>query len=219
MKKKTFSIGPYNKLPDEQFDIILADFPWKYYGSPTKWAAAGKEYDCLEDAEILQFPMQRLLSKKAVVFLWTTSAKLDFTLQCIKHWKLHYRGMGFVWIKTKKDGVTPIGAQGVRPSITKPTFEFVVCASTAAKGRPVKLRDESIRSVVLAPVAEHSRKPRAVHDRVSKMYSDAKKLELFAREPAEGWMTWGNQLLHFKTLAEVSSESKVVKPKQRKGNI
>ena len=67
--------------------------------------------------------------------MWATGPKLDFAIECIKAWGLTYRGMGFVWVKTKKDG-TPIGAQGVRPSIVKPLSEYVLCVQVGSEDRP-----------------------------------------------------------------------------------
>ena len=66
---------------------------------------------------IADLPVRDLLADRAVVFVWTTSAKLPDALELLSAWKLTYRGIAFVWVKTTLAGV-PIGAQGVRPSIT-----------------------------------------------------------------------------------------------------
>lgn len=110
------------------------------------------------------------------------------------YWGLTYRGVAFTWVKTKLDGVTPIGAQGVRPSVVKPTAEFVLVASNVSKGRPLPLSDESIKHIVLAAKQEHSRKPDEVHKRIERLYPDASKLEMFARRPMNGWDVWGNEV-------------------------
>lgn len=183
----------WQNLPNETFDIILADPPWGYHGQQDKWGAAAKFYDTATDDDILELPVADLLNPKGILFMWATSPRLDFAMQCLHHWGLHYRGMSFVWVKTKKDGVTPIGAQGVRPSIVKPTVEYVMAASRVAKGRPMKLHNEGIPNVVLGPRREHSRKPEIVHTHIEKMYPDATKLEMFAREGKPGWSIYGNQ--------------------------
>jgi len=66
---------------------------------------------------------------------------------------------------TTRGGV-PIGAQGVRPSITKPLTELVVAGSTVARGRPIALASEGVCQTVFAPKAEHSRKPEALQERI-----------------------------------------------------
>ncbi len=175
-------------LPKAQ--IVVADFPWSYYGDPDKDGAAGKEYALMSDEAVFDFPMADYMMDPGVLFLWATSPKLETAMQAIAEWGLWYRGVAFVWVKTKQDGTTPIGAQGVRPSIVKPTTEFVLAASQKATGRPLPLLDESIRQVVMAPKREHSRKPDEVMERIEQLYPFATpKTELFARYPRQGWQT------------------------------
>lgn len=183
------------KLPDQQFDIVLADPPWAYTGQQDKWGAAAKFYPLMEDQDLLDFPLASVLAPKGILFMWVTSPRLDFAIDCIRAWGLTYRGVAFNWVKTKpSDPSTPIGAQGVRPSIVKPTSEFVLAASRVKTSRPMKLFDESIRQIIMAPRTEHSRKPDDVHERIEKMYPTASKIELFARRPRDGWTIWGNEV-------------------------
>lgn len=176
-----------------QFDVVLTDPPWSYHGQQDKWGAAAKFYPTMSDEELVSLPVGGLLSPKSVLFMWATGPRLDFAVDLIRAWGLHYRGVSWVWVKTKKDG-TPVGAQGVRPSVVKPTCEYVLAASPAAKGRPLPLADESIPNTVLAPKMEHSRKPDIVHQYIERMYPNASKLEMFARRPREGWRVWGNEV-------------------------
>ncbi len=173
------------------YDIILADPPWSYTGQQDKWGAAAKFYPTMSRVEIggLELP----LADPGILFLWATGPKLQDAIDVIQRWDLEYRGVAFVWVKTKKDG-TPIGAQGVRPSIVKPLTEFVLVASNVETGRPLPLADESVCQTVFAPKQEHSRKPDAVQERIELMYPDATKLEMFARRRREGWDAHGNEI-------------------------
>lgn len=182
----------FENLPTQKFQVVAADLPWSYYGQQDKWGAAAKFYNTMSDEELAQFPMRQLLEDQSVLFLWATSPRLDLCIDLIRKWGLTYRGVAFVWVKTNKEG-SPMGARGVRPSIVKPTCEYVLAASPVAKGRPLKLLDESIVNTVLAPVGEHSVKPEAVQDRIDRMYPYASKLELFGRRQRPGWVVWGNE--------------------------
>jgi len=177
----------------DQFDVLLADPPWSYYGNQGKWGAAAKFYATMTDEDILGLPMITWLSDRGVLFLWATGPRLDFAIECIGQWGLHYRGVAFVWVKTKQDG-TPIGAQGTRPSIVKPLTEFVLAASTVARGRPMKLASESVVQTVLAPKQAHSAKPDEIQERIELLYPDARKAELFARRHRLGWSCYGDEL-------------------------
>ncbi len=177
----------------EMYDVVLADPPWSYYGQQDKEGAAASHYPTMTDEHLLAFNVrERFMNDRSVLFMWATGPRLDFALRCIDAWGLSYRGLAFVWVKTRADGA-PVGAQGVRPSIVKPTAELVLAASQVTKGRPLKLQDESIRQVVMARKMEHSRKPDDVHSSIERMYPTASKVELFARRARPGWAAWGNE--------------------------
>ena len=177
----------------QRYDVILADPPWLYYGDQAKWTAAAKFYPLMSDDDIMALPIGDLLAPTGIVFLWATSPRLDVALRCLDAWGLRYRGTAFVWIKVAANGV-PIGAQGVRPSITKPTSEFVLAGSRVARGRPMPVSDEAVPQVVLAPRQAHSQKPDAVAERIERLYPQARRLELFARQLRSGWSAWGDGL-------------------------
>jgi N6-adenosine-specific RNA methylase IME4 len=182
-------------LPDQQYDVVLMDPPWWYGDNQAgKMGAAENHYPTMRDEDLMALDVRSLLHKNSVVFIWATSPRLDFAIDLLRHWGLSYRGVAFTWVKTKKDGLTPIGAQGVRPSIVKPTTEFVLAASLVTKGRPRPVADEGVRHVVLAPRTEHSRKPDEVHRRIEALYPEATKLEMFARRSMDGWDVWGNEV-------------------------
>lgn len=177
------------------YDVVLIDPPWSYTGSPTKMGAAAKHYPLMDDQALREFTLPAdLLAPTGVMFMWATSPRLDFAFDLLNTWGLTFRGMAFVWVKTRKDGFTPVGAQGVRPSIIKPTTEYVLAASRITKGRPMPVADESIRQVVLAPKQAHSAKPAIVHERLEALYPDARRIEVFARTPRPGWEAWGNEI-------------------------
>lgn len=178
-----------------QYDVIVSDPPWKYDQAGQGWGKAENYYRTHPIDEIAQMGgMPDILADKGVLFLWATSPLLDDAIELLGKWGLAFRGVAFVWVKTKKtETETPIGAQGVRPSIVKPTTEFVLAASRVKRGRPMPLADESIRQVVMAPKREHSRKPDEVFERIEALYPNARRLEMFSRQDRAGWDTWGDQ--------------------------
>jgi N6-adenosine-specific RNA methylase IME4 len=67
------------------------------------------------------------------------------------------------------------------------------------RGNP-KRQSASVKQVVYAPVREHSEKPPEVRDRIVELMGDVPRIELFARQRAEGWSAWGNELTSDVTL-------------------
>ena len=176
------------------YDVVLSDPPWSYHGQQDKWGAAAKFYSTVSDTDLIELARPPL-TPRGVLFLWATCPRLDAAMTLIDAWGLTYRGVAFVWVKTRKtDPSVPIGAQGVRPSIVKPTTELVLAASPVQRGRPLPLSDEGIRQVVLAPKTEHSTKPDAVAHAIDRMYPSASKLEMFARRPRSGWAVHGDEV-------------------------
>lgn len=188
-------------LPPGPFDVMVIDPPWHHYGSPDKWAAAGKFYELMTDQEVMAMPIAAMLSKPSVVFCWATSSTLERAIQCFRAWGLHYRGVAFVWVKTRADG-EPIGAQGVRPSITKPLTEFVLAGSTEIRGRPLPLASEAVQQTIFAPRGGHSVKPESVQDKIETMYPTVRKAELFARRVRSDWVCWGKGVSHTKETGD-----------------
>lgn len=191
-------------LPVGRYDIVYADPPWPYYGSTTKNAAAGKHYDLMSAEEINAMPVRHLFrggrgrgstGGGGALFLWATCPKLHLAVDAIRAWGLHYRGVAFVWTKTRKgagSGIgAVIGAQGVPPTATKPTAELCLLATLAPTGRPFPLLDAAVRQDVFAPRGRHSAKPPEVRDRILRLYGDRPRIELFARESVVGWDRWG----------------------------
>jgi N6-adenosine-specific RNA methylase IME4 len=172
-------------------DVVLADPPWSYYTS-THTHQIGNHYGTLSYDQIVAHPYWEHVDK--LLFLWATCPKLDEAMSLGHDLGLHYRGVSFVWVKTRRDG-EPLGAMGVRPSIVKPTTEMVLAFSTVRKGRPLPVADESVRHVVMAPLGKHSAKPEEVQDRIDMLYPTASKCELFARRHRAGWMCVGEELV------------------------
>lgn len=194
-------------VPDGSYEVIYADPPWLYYGDPNKDGAAGKEYKMMSPEEISALPVRSKMRKKSIVFLWATCPMLDVAIDVVRAWGLHFRGVPFVWVKTKQDG-SPIGAQGVRPSIVKPLVEVVIAASTIPRGRPIKILDESIRQTVFegededfitdpifASRGHHSEKPHEVRARIERLFGPVPRLEMFDRGAPKGeWDRFGDEL-------------------------
>ena len=182
-------------LPRKDYRVIYADPPWAYYGSATKPQAAGKHYPLMDTGAICALPVAEHIEHPAVCFMWATGPKLDEAMTVMRAWGFHFRGVAYVWVKTNAKG-EPIHGQGVRPTLVKPTTEFVLAGSTNLRGRPLPLLTEGQAQVLLAPRPgnRHSAKPPQIRERIVALLGDIPRVELFAREKVEGWDSWGNEV-------------------------
>jgi N6-adenosine-specific RNA methylase IME4 len=118
---------------------------------------------------------------------------LNFAVNLIEAWGLHYRGVAYVWVKTNSKG-EPIRGQGVPPTFTKPTTEFLLAATTMPTGRPFPILDLGQGQVVMERRREHSRKPAIFRRLIEELCGRRSRIELFARDSANGWDAWGAEV-------------------------
>jgi N6-adenosine-specific RNA methylase IME4 len=184
---------PHNAVPpfpSKTYDIVYADPPWFYYGSQIKDAAAAKHYPLMEQEALASLPVRSIMNKRAALFLWSTGPRLNFAVDLIEKWDLYYRGVAYVWVKTNRRREV-IRGQGVPPTFTKPTTEFVLSATTMPRGRPFPILDFGQAQVVMEPRGEHSVKPAVFRQHIEALCGRRSRIELFARESAPGWDAWG----------------------------
>jgi len=65
-----------------------------------------------------------------------------------------------------------------------------------ARGKGLPVLNKDVRQLIIAPPAEHSRKPAEQYDRLARLYGrpdQIRCLELFSRTPRAGWDAWGNE--------------------------
>ena len=63
----------------------------------------------------------------------------------------------------------------------------------ATKGKPKRF-SRSVHQVVIEKIREHSRKPDRIRNDIVELCGDLPRIELFARQKADGWDSWGNEL-------------------------
>ena len=51
-----------------------------------------------------------------------------------------------------------------------------------------------VHQVILSHIEEHSKKPEEARRRIVELMGDLPRIELFARQKADGWDVWGNEV-------------------------
>lgn len=119
-------------------------------------------------------------------FLWVTYPVLQEAFRVIEAWGFTYSTAAFVWVKKNKCQDTPFIGCG---SWTRANSELCLLAT---RGNVLRL-DATVSQVVESPVEEHSKKPDVVRSLITKLVGELPRVELFCRNPAEGWDVWGNE--------------------------
>lgn len=177
---------PFGDLRLFSYGAILADPPWRF----ANFSAKGEEknptahYPCMSFDELAALPVNHLAASDCAIFMWATAPMLPDALRLLDAWGFTFKTMG-AWAKQSSTGASwAFGTGYVFRSALEPYL-------IGTRGHPV-VRSRSVRNLIVAPVREHSRKPRQAHRDVESLF-DGPYAELFAREAALGWDVWGNQ--------------------------
>ena len=181
------------KFPtDKKYKVIYADPPWRYNDNkkihPKRRGTATRHYPTMAIEDMKKLKVQDISDENCYLFMWATFSNLKEGLDLMESWGFKYKTLGFSWIKTNKINNKPCFGIGY---YTRSNCE--VCL-IGLKGKPFKVSN-SISSVIIEPREEHSKKPDIVREKIVEFTGDVPRIELFARNWAEGWDNWGNEIL------------------------
>lgn len=169
---------------DKKYSIVYADPAWQYWEGGNKNQSL--HYTTMTIEDICALPVKNIADDNCVLFLWVTYPILPDAFKVIEAWGFKYSTAAFVWVKKNKNQDTPFFGCG---SWTRANTELCLLAT---KGNVIRL-DASISQLIESPIEEHSKKPAVVRELITKLVGELPRIELFCREPAEGWDVWGNE--------------------------
>lgn len=181
---------PFDPLPPLSFDLLMVDPPWSFALRSDKGEAksAQAQYDCMALDAIKALPVADLARGDALLWLWATHPMLPQALDVMAAWGFAFTTSG-VWVKTTTGGKLAFGTGYVLRSASEP---FLI----GKFGRPRTARN--VRTVIMAPVREHSRKPDEAYAAAEALAIDAtRRADLFSRESRAGWCSWGREAGRF----------------------
>ena len=163
----------------ETFDVIYADPPWRYDFAESSNRKIENHYTTMQTLDIAK--MKVPAKENCVLFMWATAPKLLEALDVMKGWGFTYKthaiwdkekiGMGY-WFR----GQHELLMVGVKGKVTPPQATI------------------RISSIIKEQRRKHSRKPDCVAEYIELAFYDKSKVELFCREPRNGWYSYGNQI-------------------------
>lgn len=179
------SVFTENGLVEGRYRLILADPPWKFklYSEKGEKKAPQNHYDCMDESDIYRLPVAPLAHPDGcLLILWGTAPGIELAFNTMKAWGFMYKTMG-AWAKLSKTGAKWSFGTGFR---LRSAAEFWLVGT---RGKPPR-GALNVRNLIAAPVREHSRKPDEMRG-IAEAMSPGPYVELFARERAPGWDSWG----------------------------
>ena len=166
--------------PTGKYRVIYADPPWSYGNTQPDYHTEQRDhYPVMPLSDICAIPVREWAEDDAVLFLWVTSPILEESFQVIRAWGFKYKA-SFVWDKVHHN-------MGHYNSVR---HEFLlVCVRGSCQPDVRKLFD-SVQSIERT---EHSKKPAEFYGIIETIYTNGDRLEMFARNPRDGWKGYGHQ--------------------------
>lgn len=160
------------------YGCVYADPPWDYDNQGTR-AATGDHYGTMPVEEIAALPIAQLARPEAHLFLWTTWAFIFECPRIIEAWGFEYK-TGAIWCKPQI---------GIGNYFRKSTEILLVASRGGLQFEdPKPERDWFVHDRLT-----HSQKPQMFRQIIERV-GTGPFLELFGRQPADGWTVFGNQV-------------------------
>lgn len=173
----------------KKYSIIYADPPWRYNDTRQHNPAwGGITYPTMSLNEICSLAVSEIAKADSALFLWATAPMLEDAFTVIQTWGFRYITIAFTWVKLNPSGVGFYSGLG---NWTNSNAEFCLFAK---RGRPKRIA-RNVKQLLVTPRGTHSAKPPEIRDRIVKLLGDLPRIELFAREHANGWDRWGNEVI------------------------
>lgn len=196
LEEAIVAASPFGGLKHGHYAVIVADPPWHFKTrSETRQSRAAKvHYDVMSLDDIKAMPVSMLAAKNSVLMMWVLNSMLPHGLDVMAAWGFSYRTVAFTWAKTtsRTDGSwAPKWHMGLGYYSRQNTE----CCLLGVRGKP-KRQGRDVRQLIVAPRREHSRKPAEFFEHVERLF-DGPYLEMFSRQPRDGWDAFGNQINKF----------------------
>ena len=150
--------------------------------------------------DICNLNVGEIAADDCTLFLWTTFPQIPEALQVIKAWGFQYKTVSFVWLKQNKSGNGWFFGLGFW---TRGNAEICLLAT---KGKPHR-KSNKVHQFIVSPLRLHSQKPNEAREKIVELMGDLPRLELFAREKADGWDAWGNEVESDVTINSYSDKT------------
>ena len=180
-------------LPEKEYSVIYADPPWEYRQHGTTEKSRGtalKQYPTMTTADICNLPVRKICGGGAACFLWATFPNIAEGIRVLEAWGFQYKTAAFVWVKKNAKSGTNFWGMG---AYTRANAEVCLLGVSPGFKAGERIRSHKVHQIIEAPFEGHSKKPDETRRRIVELLGDVPRLEMFARQRAEGWDAWGNE--------------------------
>lgn len=187
-------------LPHSAFDVVVIDVPWPWETWSEKGAGKSPEvhyrtmtWDQIDS--VLQEAAD-LLAPGGIAFGWATWPLLLRQGAAFRRAGFNYK-TGGAWAKRTVNGKLRVGPGHIQRSACEPYFVFTRHGCPFYGKGFVNLIETFGEESIDGLAREHSRKPDEFYARIEAGWPNARRVDIFARQPRVGWITWGDEAEKF----------------------
>lgn len=189
---------PFGHLEPKAYSLIMIDCAWRF--ETRSKAGEGKSpqahYQTMTLNEIRALPVQDLACENCMLWMWATAPGLADHIDILRHsWGFKFVTSG-TWVKTTKNGKVGFGTGYVH----RGAHESWLIGSIGAP----EYASRSVRSAIVAPLREHSRKPDEAYVAARKLIPFGRAADVYSRENRIGWESFGNEAGKFNLNSEAA---------------
>lgn len=182
-------------FPEKKYNIIYADPPWSYRQCGTSDKSRGtakKHYPTMTIEDICNLPLPDITAADgAACFMWATFPQYGEAIRVMERWGFEYKTAAFVWVKKYSKSGKNFWGMG---AYTRANAEVCLLGVTPNFKAGEKIVSHAVHQIIEAPYDGHSKKPDETRERIVALLGDIPRIELFARQRANGWDAWGNEV-------------------------
>jgi N6-adenosine-specific RNA methylase IME4 len=187
-------VWPFGQLEPMAYALIMIDCAWRF--ETRSKAGEGKSpqahYNTMTLEDIAALPVGDLADQNCLLWMWATAPLLHEQIRIMAGWGFKFTTSG-VWVKTTVTGKLSFGTGYVLRNCHEP---FLI----GSRGEP-SVNSRSVRSTILAPAREHSRKPDEAYAAAKALIPYGRAADVYSRETREGWESFGDQAGKFDEAA------------------
>ena len=179
---------------DKKYNIIYADPPWRFKsktfqdGGRKMVSIEETQYETMTIDELKYLPVKDICADDCFCFMWVTDGHLKEGLELLDSWGFKYKTIAFNWIKHYESGEVCVNFA----PYTLKSWEICILG-TKGKSKNIKVCNK-VKGLLNDVRTKHSKKPDETRNRIVQLCGDIPRIELFARQHAEGWDCWGNEV-------------------------
>lgn len=204
----------YAGLKRNAYGVIYTDpdVEFKTRSAKGQGRSPSRHYKTRPIEEIARDPVADLAAEDCFLWLWIPAPHIvqGHHLPLLQAWGgFKPSSFGLVWVKTNDPHNIRFATdwdQVFHAGLGFTTMQNVEVCILARRGSPKRMA-RNVRQVIVAPVLEHSRKPKEARRRIERYcglnlpetptWKRPLAVELHARESTPGWETWGDEKTKF----------------------